>query len=328
MTAPTPTAPAADAVQDTPPPVEDLQTQQQPDPDPTPEAGRDDETGGELPDWARRKLDKVQREAQNLRSRLKEQEPLVAAAQEAERKNVSDLDRQKAENADLQTQLAQRDTELIAARYNLTAEDLEFIGEGTFEEKGSAGEEVRCPCAVSLGTTIACRGSAKPPTQRPVESLKPGASPTPPPAVDNSIPRTGPLRPGRGKSKGNIMANEAKPLFRPGADVTVKTTGAVTGKTFVAVSATPTPTDSSKAATAGAGVKAFGVAARNIASGDVGAILRGGIVNVTAGGAISVGAEVEVVRTAKAVTLASGKPVGTAVSTGANNNDVLIALDL
>ena len=129
MTAPTPTAPAAEVAQDSPPPAEDLQAQPQPDPDPTLEAGQDDETGGELPDWARRKLDKVQREAQNLRSRLKEQEPLVTAAQEAERKNMSDLDRQKAENADLQAQLAQRDTELIAARYNLTDEDLEFIGE-------------------------------------------------------------------------------------------------------------------------------------------------------------------------------------------------------
>ena len=183
MTAPTPTAPAADAVQGTPPPAEDPQ---QPDPDPTPEAGQDDESGGELPDWARRKLDKVQREAQNLRSRLKEQEPLVAAAQEAERQNMSDLDRQKAENADLQAQLAQRDTELIAARYNLTDEDLEFIGEGTFDEKEKRARKFAA--RVQSAPTPPVEDPAKPPTQRPVESLKPGASPTPPPAVDNSYP--------------------------------------------------------------------------------------------------------------------------------------------
>ena len=52
------------------------------------------------------------------------------------------------------------------------------------------------------------------------------------------------------------MANEAKPLFRPGADVTVKTTGAVTGKTFVAVSATPDADGLIKAATAGRGADA------------------------------------------------------------------------
>ena len=100
------------------------------------------------------------------------------------------------------------------------------------------------------------------------------------------------------------MAHEAKPLFRPGADVTVQTTGAVTGKTFVAVSAPPDADGLIKAATAGGAVKAFGVAARDIASGDVGAILRGGIVNVTAGGRLAVGDKDE------------------------HNNDVLIALDL
>lgn len=193
MTAPTPTAPAAEVAQDSPPPAEDLQAQPQPDPDPTLEAGQDDETGGELPDWARRKLDKVQREAQNLRSRLKEQEPLVTAAQEAERKNMSDLDRQKAENADLQAQLAQRDTELIAARYNLTDEDLEFIGEGTFDEKETRARKFAA--RVQSAPTPPVEDPAKPPTQRPVESLKPGASPTPPPAVDNSYPAHWGFRP-------------------------------------------------------------------------------------------------------------------------------------
>lgn len=124
------------------------------------------------------------------------------------------------------------------------------------------------------------------------------------------------------------MANEAAPLFRPGADVTVKTTGAVTGKTFVAVSATRDADGLIKCATATGAAKAFGVAARDIASGDVGAILRGGIVPVTAGGAITAGAQVEVGAAGKAVTLASGVAVGHAVETGSNGNDVLIALDL
>ena len=125
------------------------------------------------------------------------------------------------------------------------------------------------------------------------------------------------------------MANEAKPLFRPGADVTVLTTGAVTGKTFVGVSATVDPsTGLIKVATATAAAKAFGVASRDIASGDTGHILRGGIVNVTAGGSITAGAQVEVGSNGKAVALASGVPVGTALSTGSNNNDVLVALDL
>lgn len=124
------------------------------------------------------------------------------------------------------------------------------------------------------------------------------------------------------------MANEAKPLFRPGANVTVKATAAVTGKTFVGVSAAPDSDGLIKSATAAAAAKAFGVAARDIASGDTGLVLRGGIVNVTAGGTIAVGAEVEVGASGRAVTLASGKSVGIACTAGTNNNDVLIALDI
>ncbi|MFT4202186.1 hypothetical protein [Gordonia sp. (in: high G+C Gram-positive bacteria)] len=187
MTAPDPTAPAATATppEETQPPADPTPgDEQQPTTDPAPEADKDEQEA--LPDWVRKKLDKVQREAQNLRSRLKDQEPLVAAAQEAERKNMSDLDRQKAENADLQQLLAQRDTELLAARYQLTDEDIEFIGEGSFEEKEARAKKFAA--RVQSASTPVEDDPAKPPTRRPVESLKPGASPTPPPAVDNSYP--------------------------------------------------------------------------------------------------------------------------------------------
>lgn len=122
------------------------------------------------------------------------------------------------------------------------------------------------------------------------------------------------------------MANECTPLFRPGRDITVLTTAAVTGKTFVDVSATRDATTGLiKVATAAAGTKALGVAAYDIASGATGPILRGGILPVTAGGAITAGAEVEVGASGRAITLASGKAVGKAVETGTNGNDVLIA---
>jgi hypothetical protein len=124
------------------------------------------------------------------------------------------------------------------------------------------------------------------------------------------------------------MPNETKPLFRPGHDVTVLTTAAVTGKTFVAVSADRTTTGHIRVATAGSGVKAFGVASRDIASGDYGAIIREAATFVTAGGSIAAGAQVEVGSGGKAVTLSTGVAVGQALETGTNNNDVLIALDL
>jgi hypothetical protein len=125
------------------------------------------------------------------------------------------------------------------------------------------------------------------------------------------------------------MANEAKPLFRPGQDVTALTTGAVTGKRFVGVSATRDATTGLvKVAHATAAAKAFGVASADIASGATGLIHRGGILFVTAGGAITAGAQVEVGTDGKAVALSSGVAVGQALETGSNNNDVLIALNV
>lgn len=122
------------------------------------------------------------------------------------------------------------------------------------------------------------------------------------------------------------MANECTPLFRPGKDITGLAAAAITGKTFVDVSANRGADGLIRVATAAAGARAFGVAAADIASGAIGPILRGGILPVTAGGTIAAGDEVEVGTGGKAVTLASGKAVGKAVESGASNNPVMIAL--
>lgn len=126
------------------------------------------------------------------------------------------------------------------------------------------------------------------------------------------------------------MANETKPLFRPGAEVTALTTAAVTGKRFVGVSATrDTVTGLVKVAHATGATKPFGVAAADIASGKPGLVQRGGILFVTSGGAINAGAEIEVGANGKAVTKASGVSVGVALETvGATDLDVLVALDI
>lgn len=125
------------------------------------------------------------------------------------------------------------------------------------------------------------------------------------------------------------MANECIPLFRPGADITCLTTGAVTGKTFVDVSATRDATTGLiKVATAAAGAKAFGVAAYDAASGARVPVISGPgqIVPVTARATIAFGAEVEVGGTGGVITLATGKAVGKAVEAGTNGNDILVEL--
>jgi predicted RecA/RadA family phage recombinase len=67
------------------------------------------------------------------------------------------------------------------------------------------------------------------------------------------------------------------------------------------------------------------VASYDIASGATGSIKRGGVLPVTAGGAITAGAEVEVGTSGQVITLASGKAVGIAVETGSNGVDCMIA---
>lgn len=124
------------------------------------------------------------------------------------------------------------------------------------------------------------------------------------------------------------MANESAPLFRPGRDITGLTTGAVTGKTFLTVSAdVDATTGMIKVNTAGAGVKALGVATCDAASGATVSIQRGGVLQVTAGAAITAGAEVEVGASGRAITLASGKAVGLAVKTASGAGvDTFIAV--
>lgn len=145
----------------------------------------------ELPEWAKAKIRKANNEAKNLRERLKEQEPLVAAAQEAERDKMTELDRERADKEALKQQLAQRDTELLLTRYLIPAEYVEFIGEGSFEEKEARAKKV--------GEMVRSKNEPqeRPPTDRPVESLKPGASPSTPPREDHSYPASWGFQPER-----------------------------------------------------------------------------------------------------------------------------------
>lgn len=125
------------------------------------------------------------------------------------------------------------------------------------------------------------------------------------------------------------MANECIPLFRPGADLTVLTTAAVTGKTFIDLDgARDAASGLIKAKTATAAGPTFGVAVMDAPSGARVAVIRGrnSIVPVTAGGTIAAGAEVEVGANGRAVTLASGRARGRAIEAGTSGNDVFIEL--
>ena len=125
------------------------------------------------------------------------------------------------------------------------------------------------------------------------------------------------------------MANECIPLYQIGKHLTATVATAVTGKTFVDISgATLNPATGAliSVAPATAAGKVLGVAAFDAAVGAQVLAIGEGVVPVTAGAAITAGAEVEVGTGGKAITLASGKAVGRALTTAANNADVYVRL--
>lgn len=129
-----------------------------------------------------------------------------------------------------------------------------------------------------------------------------------------------------------MPTNECVPLYRGGhSDLTGHVATAVIGKRFVRISAalqagpalnTSTTGGNIQIAPATAAGAVFGVAAYDAAAGEKVPVIReGNTVPVTAGGAITAGAGVEVGTAGKAVVLASGVRVGTAVSTSVADND-------
>jgi hypothetical protein len=120
------------------------------------------------------------------------------------------------------------------------------------------------------------------------------------------------------------------------SDLSFRATAPVTGKRFVAPSGNRTggPALSSdgenvyRMAHAGAGVKAFGVAKYDVASGARGPAYDtpGRVVPVTADGPIAAGAEVEVGAAGKAKTLGTGKAVGLCLTGASDGGDAEIKL--
>lgn len=127
------------------------------------------------------------------------------------------------------------------------------------------------------------------------------------------------------------MANTCIPLYDDGDELTaIVGSGGVTGKTFVDISAALNPATGAPVTvvTATAAGLSLGVAVYDAAAGGIVGVLasKGLVLPVTAGGTIAAGAEVEVGSGGKAVTIASGKARGRALSAGTSNNDVFIQL--
>lgn len=142
-----------------------------------------------LPDWAREELSKKNREAKNLRDRLKEAEPLVQQAREAEEANKTELQRAQERTQQLETDLAtatlNAERNGLAARYSIPEEHLRYIVGNTTEEREEAAAGIAQMLEAARGNQ-----ATPPPTNRPIEGLRPGASPPPPAAPDNAYPES------------------------------------------------------------------------------------------------------------------------------------------
>jgi hypothetical protein len=130
-------------------------------------------------------LARLRREAANYRVKLKEVEPIAKAAQEAEEAKKDDIQRaneraQAAENREKETLEGYARLEL-AVQYSIPPGDIDLIGSGTREEMDARAQRV-------AALNAAASKAAPPPTDRPVESLRPGASPEPVNEPDDSYP--------------------------------------------------------------------------------------------------------------------------------------------
>lgn len=148
-----------------------------------------------LPEWAREAISKANREAATYRTQLREVEPLAKKAQELEEAQKTEAQR-----------LAERQVAVERERDEARAEGLRYkaaathgIGQDYFDLLGSGDEETIAARAERVGGLIrentqmkaeleALRaGKPAPSTGRPVEALKPGATPTNSESADDAL---------------------------------------------------------------------------------------------------------------------------------------------
>lgn len=153
-----------------------------PDPAAPPEGEHENEN--ELPEWAKAKLSKVNREAQSLRTRLREVEPLAQEAEARREAEKTEIQRATERTQALEQQLAdqQQLTERLslANRYSIPETHHRYIVGGSPEEREDAAKGI-----AELLTAQAAPQITPPPTNRPTAQLRPGASPA---TQDDSAP--------------------------------------------------------------------------------------------------------------------------------------------
>ncbi|NEW33834.1 hypothetical protein GV791_14850 [Nocardia cyriacigeorgica] len=124
----------------------------------------------------------LRKENASWRTKLREAEPIIRAHNEAEEAAKTEVQRATERAAAAEQAAADLIREVVAKTYGVPEEDYDFLGSGTREEMEAKGARYAARFAATSTPT------PPPPSDRPVESLRPGASPTPPPPADHSYP--------------------------------------------------------------------------------------------------------------------------------------------
>lgn len=128
---------------------------------------------------------KLRDENASWRTKLRDAEPILKAHAEAEEAAKTELQRATERAAAAEKAAAEREAQLnvlrAAAKHGIPEEDHDLLGSGTPEELDARAARLAARYASSTALT-------PPPSDRPVEGLRPGASPTPPAQPDISYP--------------------------------------------------------------------------------------------------------------------------------------------
>jgi hypothetical protein len=128
---------------------------------------------------------KLRKENASWRTKYREAEPIVAKHQEMEEAQKTEL--QKAQEQLQQERQSRTEIETgytrleLAVQHNIPPDDIDLIGSGTREEMEARAARLGALHAASTKTP-------PPPSDRPVEGLRPGATPEPPKPADDTYP--------------------------------------------------------------------------------------------------------------------------------------------
>lgn len=120
-------------------------------------------------------------------AQLAEAAPILEAHTATEEQNKSEVQKAIDRAAAAEKREAALTVKLVAAQHGISEENIDLLGTGTLEELTARAARIAAlaPAPAAVETPPA---PGAPPSQRPIEALKPGASPAPPVVPDDSYP--------------------------------------------------------------------------------------------------------------------------------------------